>query len=108
MTYVNVAMNGTLNHVCALGTSHQLIAPKPPAQTPMQVPVTLTITGPSGIQTVSALATAGVHQLNLTDSDVTPTSSAVMPTSMATVSGSAHMTTHQQWKHYSYILGASC
>ncbi|XP_031441750.1 pogo transposable element derived with ZNF domain a isoform X2 [Clupea harengus] len=77
------------------GTSHQLIAPKPPAQTPMQVPVTLTITGPSGIQTVSALATAGVHQLNLTDSDVTPTSSAVMPTSMATVSAPLGVSSQQ-------------
>ncbi|XP_062385077.1 pogo transposable element with ZNF domain [Sardina pilchardus] len=93
------------------GTGHPMIAPKmmAPAQPSLQVPVTLTITGPSGVQTVTAMASAATvnamasaagPQLNLAPSGIAPISSppmvvtpptvvtppAVVPTSMATVS----------------------
>ncbi|XP_063041282.1 pogo transposable element with ZNF domain isoform X2 [Engraulis encrasicolus] len=49
------------------GAAQPFVTPKmyPPAQGPtVQVPVTITLTGPSGIQTVSAMATAGLSQFN--------------------------------------------
>ncbi|KAL2080334.1 hypothetical protein ACEWY4_024127 [Coilia grayii] len=82
------------------GASQPLITPKicTPAQaTTVHVPVTITLTGPTGIQTVNAMATAGVSQLNLSPPPVvTTTTPAVVPPSTAAESGEGVSNQQQQ------------